>query len=144
MIGLAINDLSLTALAVVKLIMAVPTFQLKDAQDYSGSFDDLQKSGLYWITSSTGAPIDGRWWLAFVFANTSTVNRRVMQVTIDDRSGIIYQRILSGTDWSKWRQIIDMDALTTALDKYTPASDTITDAATKTAITNLASGSDQS
>lgn len=87
----------------------------RDAQPFSGDVNTLQTSGLYWTQNATNIPAADRWWLIIVIANTSPNNKRVEQIHIDDRSGTVYQRILSGTGWSAYRQLADMDAVGKAI-----------------------------
>lgn len=93
----------------------------KDAQLWSGDLDMLQTSGLYWLMNGiTHAPITDRWWLVIVIANTSSTTKRVEQIAIDDRDGIVYYRMLANNGWGAWQQLATMAAVSAAISAAAP------------------------
>ncbi|WP_035441103.1 BppU family phage baseplate upper protein [Schleiferilactobacillus harbinensis] len=92
-----------------------------DAQLWSGDLDTLQTSGRYWLMNGiTNAPITDRWWLVIVIANTSSTDKRVEQIAIDDRYGIVYYRMLAASGWSAWQQLATMAAVSAAISSAAP------------------------
>lgn len=93
----------------------------KDAQPWSGDLDTLQNSGRYWLVNGiTHAPITDRWWLVIVIANTSSTDKRVEQIAIDDQNGIVYYRMLAASGWGAWQHLATMAAVSAAISAAAP------------------------